>query len=56
LLGSTSYNEGLLDIEQLNDNIDESNQWCKIAIVTMCHFTINSRESFTMRNNVLSTI
>jgi hypothetical protein len=26
LLGSTSYNEGLLDIEQLNDNIDESNQ------------------------------
>ena len=56
LLVSTSYNQGLSDIKQLTDNIDEANQWCKIEIVTMRHFTINAKESFAMRNNVLSSI
>ena len=56
LLGSTSYDQGLFDIKQLIDNIDEVNQWCTMAIVTMRHFTINAKESFTMSKNVLSSI
>jgi hypothetical protein len=56
LLVSTSYNQGISYIKQLTDNIDEANQWCKIAIVTMCHFTTNAKEIFTMRKNVLSSI
>jgi hypothetical protein len=51
LLVST-YNQGLSDKKQLTDNIDEANQWCTIAIVTMRHFTINVKESFTMSKNV----
>ena len=45
LLVSASFNQGLSDIKQLIDNINEANQWCVIAIVTICHFTINAKET-----------
>ena len=45
LLVSTSYNQGISDIRQLIDNIDEANQWCTIAMITIHHFTINAKEA-----------
>ena len=45
LLVSTSYNQGLSDIKQLTNNIDEANQWCTIAMITIYHFTINAKEA-----------
>jgi len=42
LLVSTSYNWRLSQIKQLTDNIDEENQSCIVAIITIRYFTINA--------------
>ena len=50
----TSYNQGLSDIKQLTDNIDEANQWCTITIITMCLLHNKClRRSFTMSKDNL---
>jgi hypothetical protein len=45
LLVSASYNQGLHENKQLTINIDEANQWCIIAMITIYHFTINDKET-----------